>query len=190
MVLTDEDFENANVEKTKTIDILDFVDEDEIDLRYFEKPYYLEPDKSGQKPYALLREALKKSKRVGIAQYVLRNRGAIGVVKPVGDAIVLNQLRYAEEVRDPSELSLPDQKGVKQQEIELALTLIDQLTSKFKPEKYKDTYINDLKKIIDQKAKGKKPKKKGKAPQPVKVHDMMSLLKKSLKEKSKDKRAA
>jgi DNA end-binding protein Ku len=190
VVLTDQDFENANVEKTKTIDILDFVNENEIDLRYFDKPYYLEPDKSGAKPYALLREALKKSKRVGIANFVLRNRGSIGLIKPLGNALVLNKLRFAEEVRDVKELSLPESKGVKDKEIELALTLIDQLTGKFDPEKYKDTYVEDLKKIIEDKAKGRKPKKKGKAPQPAKVHDMMSLLKKSLKEKSKDKRAA
>jgi DNA end-binding protein Ku len=183
IVLTDEDFQNANVEQTKTIDILDFVNESEIDLRYFEKPYYLEPDKAGIKPYALLREALKKSKKVGIANYVLRNRGHIGLVKPVGSAIILNQMRYADELRNPADLNLPETKAVKDKEIDLALTLIDQWTTKFDPEKYKDTYIEDLKNIIEEKAKGKKPRAKGKAPQPTKVVDMMSLLKKSLKDK-------
>jgi DNA end-binding protein Ku len=183
IVLSDEDFQNANVEQTKRIDITDFVKETEIDSRFFEKPYFLEPQKAGEKPYALLREALKKSKKVGIANYVLRNRGRIGVVKPVGNAIVLNQMRYADEIRNHEELNLPDIKAVKEKEIELALTLIDQWTTKFDPEKYKDTYIEDLKKIIDQKAKGRQPKAKGKAPQPTKVVDMMGLLKKSLKEK-------
>jgi DNA end-binding protein Ku len=183
IVLTDEDFQNANVEQTKRIDIMDFVKETEIDLRYFEKPYYLEPQKAGEKPYALLREALKKSKKVGIANYVLRNRGRIGLVKPVGNAIILNQMRYADEVRNPGELNLPETKAVKDKEIDLALTLIDQWTTKFDPEKYKDTYIEDLKKLIEQKAQGKKPGAKGKIPQPTKTVDMMSLLKKSLKEK-------
>jgi DNA end-binding protein Ku len=183
IVLTDEDFQNANVEQTKRIDIMDFVKETEIDLRFFEKPYYLEPQKAGEKPYALLREALKKSKKVGIANYVLRNRGRIGLVKPVGNAIILNQMRYADEVRNPGELNLPETKTVKDKEIDLALTLIDQWTTKFDPEKYKDTYIEDLKNIIEQKAKGRKPKAKGKAPEPAKVVDMMTLLKKSLKDK-------
>jgi DNA end-binding protein Ku len=183
IVLTDEDFQNANVEQTKRIDILDFVKETEIDSRYFEKPYYLEPDRAGEKPYALLREALKKSKKVGIANYVLRNRGRIGLVKPVGNAIILNQMRYVDEVRNPGELNLPETKAVKDKEIDLALSLIDQWTTKFDPKKYKDTYIQDLKRIIEEKAKGKQPKAKGKAPQPTKVVDMMTLLKKSLKDK-------
>ena len=185
VVLTDEDFENANVEKTHTIVILDFVSEDDIDLRYFEKPYYLEPDKSGARSYALLREALKKSKLVGVANYVLRNRGNIGVLKPYGNGIVLNQLRYQDEVRDMEELNLPEVKNIKDQEIDLALTLIEKLSGKFDPSKYKDTYIEDLKKTINTKAKGRKPRTKGKEPQPTKIIDIMELLKKSINQKKK-----
>lgn len=184
IVLTDEDFEAANVEQTNTLEILDFVKEEEIDSRYFEKPYYLEPAKGGTKPYALLREALKKSGKVGIASYVLRNKGHVGLVKPEGNLIILNQLRYADEIRKPEDLNLPEEK-VKEKEIELALTLIDQLTTHYKPEKYKDTYVEDLKRIIEEKAKGKKPKPKGKEPKPTKVVDMMSLLKKSIQQKKK-----
>ncbi|RPJ05387.1 MAG: Ku protein [Deltaproteobacteria bacterium] len=185
VVLTDEDFESANVEKTHLIDILDFVDEAEIDTRYFEKPYYLEPDKTGAKPYALLREALKRSKKVGVANYVLRNRGSIAVVKAIDTVLVLNQIRYREEVRNYEELKLPGSENVREQEIDLALTLIGQYTSKFDPSKYKDTYIDDLKRIIEEKAQGKKVQPKGKAPQPTKVVDMMELLKKSLEQKRK-----
>jgi len=185
IVLTDEDFEAANVEQTNTLDILDFVKESEIDSRYFEKPYYLEPAKGGAKPYALLREALKSSKKVGIASYALRNKGHIGIVKPHGDLILLNQLRFADEIRNADELDLPASEKIKDKEVELALTLIDQLTTHFKPEKYKDTYVEDLKRIIDEKAKGKKPKAKGKEPKPTKVVDMMSLLKKSIQQKKK-----
>ena len=183
IVLTNEDFENANVEKTHLIDILDFVDENEIDTRYFEKPYYLEPDKTGAKPYALLREALKRSGKVGIANYVLRNRGNIGVIKPLENVLVLNQMRYLEEIRKPDELKLPTAENVRDQEIDLALTLIDQYIDQFDPSKYKDTYVEDLKKIIDEKAQGMQPEPHGKAPQPTKVVDMMTLLKKSLEQK-------
>jgi DNA end-binding protein Ku len=187
IVLSDEDFENANVKQTRAIDITDFIMEDEIDSRYFEKPYYLEPDKGGDKPYALLREALKKSGKVGVASYVMRNRGHIGIVKPQGNVLVINQIRYADEIRDYKELKLPASKNIRDKEVELALTLIDQLSENFNPEKYKDTYVEDLKKVIEDKAKGRKPKTKGKTPQPTKVIDMMTLLKKSLKGQNKGK---
>jgi DNA end-binding protein Ku len=186
IVLTDKDFESANLEKTHLIDILDFVDEKEIDTRYFEKPYYLEPDKTGPKAYALLREALKKSGKVGIASYVLGNRGSLGVVKPLDDLLVLNEIRFKDEIRNPSELKLPGSEHLREQEVELALSLIDQLTTKFDPAKYKDEYLDDLKKIIELKAQGKVPKPQAKEPQPGKVIDMMALLKESLKQKRKE----
>lgn len=183
VVLEKEDFEKANVKKTKTIDIQDFVMESEVDTIFYEKPYYLEPDKGGDKPYALLREALKKTKKIGIASFVLRNREHIAVIKPYGNLILLNQLRYHDEIRDTGELNLPEAKLVKDKELKMAMSLIDQTTAKFKPEEYEDTYIEDLKKIIEAKAKGKKPKVKGKAPKKTNVVDMMTLLKKSLEEK-------
>jgi DNA end-binding protein Ku len=186
IVLTDKDFENASLEKTHLIDIIDFVEETEIDTRYFEKPYYLEPDKSGAKAYALLREALKRSGKVGVASYVLRNRGALGIVKALDDLLVLNQMRYQEEVRSPVELKLPSNENLREQEVNLALSLIDQLTVKFDPAKYHDEYIEDLRRIIDDKAHGLQPKAEGKAPQPSKVTDMMALLKESLKQKRKE----
>lgn len=185
VVLTDQDFENANVEKTHLIDILDFVDEREIDSRYFEKPYYLEPDKAGAKAYSLLREALKKSGKVGIASYVLRNRGAIGVIKPFDQLLVLNAIRYQEEIRGYDELNLPTSEKLRDQEIELALTLIQQLTAKFDPSKYRDTYKDDLQKIIEEKAQGIKAKPQKKKAEPSNVIDMMALLKESLKKQRK-----
>lgn len=186
IVLTDKDFENASLEKTHLIDIIDFVDEKEIDTRYFEKPYYLEPDKAGAKAYALLREALKRSGKVGVASYVLRNRGTLGVLKPLDDVLVLNQIRYQEEVRNPSELKLPSDENLREQEVSLALSLIDQLTVRFDPGKYKDEYIEDLKRIIEEKAQGRQPRVEAKQPQPTKVTDMMALLKESLKQKRKE----
>lgn len=186
IVLTDKDFENASLEKTHLIDILDFVDESEIDTRYFQKPYYLEPDKSGTKAYALLREALKRSGKVGIATYVLRNRGSLGVVKALDDLLVLNEIRYLEEVRDPGVLKLPGSENIREQEVELALTLIGQLTTRFEPSKYHDTYVEDLKRVIEEKAQGREPQPVGKEPKPAKVVDMMELLKESLKQKRKE----
>lgn len=185
VVLTDKDFENASLEKTHLIDIVDFVEEREIDTRYFEKPYYLEPDKSGPKAYALLREALKRSGKVGVAHYVLRNRGSIGILRPLGNVLVLNQIRYREEVREPSDLKLPGDENLKEQEVTLALSLIDQLTVKFEPEKYKDQYVDELKRVIEEKAQGKAPAPV-KAPPPPKVADMMALLKESLKQRRKE----
>ncbi len=189
VILDKEDFKKANVEKTKTIDIYDFVLEAEIDTIFYEKPYYLEPDKNGSKPYALLREALKKTKKVAIGNVVIRNREHIGVIKPYGDLLVFNQLRYHDEIRDHKDLKLPDSKKIKAQELKMAEELIKQSTSKFKPEDYEDTYIEDLKKLIEAKAKGKKPVKKEKEPKQAKVIDMMTLLKKSLDQK-KNKSAA
>jgi len=186
IVLTDKDFESASLEKTHLIDILDFVDEREIDTRYFEKPYYLEPDKTGPKAYALLREALKRSGRVGIASYVLRNRGSLGVIKPLGDLLVLNEIRFQNQLRNPEELKLPGSENIREQEVELALSLIDQLTTTFEPSKYKDKYLDDLKQLIEEKAQGKEPRAPELPPQPAKVIDMMELLKESLKQKRKE----
>ncbi|HSD63543.1 MAG TPA: Ku protein [Ignavibacteriaceae bacterium] len=185
VVLEKEDFEKANIIKKNAIDIQSFVNETEVDSIFYEKPYYLEPDKGGDKPYALLREALKKSKKVGVANFVMRNREHFAVLKPYGNLLLLNQLRYHDEIRETKSLNLPESKVVNNDELKMALSLINQTTSKFRPEKYKDTYIEDLKKIIEAKAKGKKPVTKGKAPKPSKVDDMMKLLKKSLEKNKK-----
>lgn len=186
VILADEDFKKANVKKTKTVDIQDFVKENEIDTIFYEKPYYLEPEKGAEKPYALLREALKKSKKVGLAKFVLRNREHLAVVKPQEELLILNQLRFKEEVRQPDDLNLPKAKQAGKREVEIALALIDQLTAHFKPEDYRDTYQAELKKVIEAKAKGKKIVAKGKEPEPTEVTDLMAMLRKSLeKEKAR-----
>lgn len=180
VVLTDKDFEKANARKTRAIEIHSFVNEEEIDPVYFEKPYYLEPDKTAAKPYALLREALRKSKKVGIASYVLRNREHLAILKASGDVIILNQMRYHEEIRDPAGLSLPGEKEISDKEVDMAMKLIDQLTEDFHPEQYRDTYVDELKKMIEAKAEGKTIKAKGEAPEPTRVKDLMDVLKASL----------
>lgn len=185
VIIEAKDFEKVNVAKTKTIDIVDFVDIEEIDTIYYEKPYYLEPDKSAGKSYYLLREALKKSKKVAVSLFVLRNKEHLAVLKPYKDIIVLNQLRFDSEIRKPNDLKLPDIQAPKGKELEMALALIEQLSSEFDIAAYKDTYTEELQKLIEHKAEGKPIRAKGKAPKPTQVHDLMSLLKASLKEKKK-----
>ena len=180
VVITDEDFKKASPEKTNTVEILQFVLEKEIDPIYYEKPYYLVPDKGAAKPYALLLKALEKANKVAIATCVLRNREHIFSIKPMGEQILLlEQLRYASQINE-----IPDVKSIQAkitpQEISLALKLIDQLTEKFKPESFKDTYTDTMKKIIEAKAQGKKiaaPQVEKKA---AAVKDLMSVLKESL----------
>ncbi|MBX9853480.1 MAG: Ku protein [Cytophagaceae bacterium] len=188
VVLSDKDFEKANAKKTKSIEILNFVDEEEINSIYFDKPYYLEPDKNASKPYALLREALKKSKKVGIASFVLRNREHLAVLKVAGNVIVLNQMRYHADVRDADDLNLPEKDAVSAKETEMAIKLIEQLTEKFQPSHYKDTYVDELKKIIEAKSEGKTIQVKGgEAPEPTRVKDLMDVLKASLETNKKTK---
>ncbi len=183
VILDDKDFEQASPKKSKFIEIEEFIMEDEIDSIYFETPYFLEPEKSGTKAYALLREALKKSGKAGLGSFVLRNKEHLCILRPYKNVIVLNRLRFAEEVRDPGELSLPDVK-TKATEMKMALSLIDQLTKPFDIKKFKDTYTAELLKLIKEKANGKKIKH-----QPLKVthrktKDLMSQLKASLKKAS------
>lgn len=185
VVLGDKDFEQASPKKSKLIEITDFVREEEVDSVYYETPYFLEPQKSGTKAYALLREALKKSGKAGIGSFVLRSKEHLCILRPYGkNAIVLNRLRFQEEVRDPADLSLPKEKP-KPNEMKMALSLIDQLTSRFDIKKFKDTYSAELLRLIKAKAKGKSVKQ----PSPLKVthrkaDDLMSQLKASIKKAS------
>jgi len=185
VVLDDKDFEAANAVKTKVIEISDFVKEEEISSIYYETPYYLAPEKSGSRPYALLREALLKTGKVGIATFVMRNKESLAILRAADDVIILNRIRFAEEIRETEDLSLPAKSTVKPAELKMAIALISQLTGKFNIEKYKDTYSAQLLKLIKAKAKGsKKP-----APTLRVVHskakDLMSQLKESLEVKRK-----
>jgi len=156
VLLEPEDFEAAAPEKSKIIELTHFVDESEIDTIYFENSYYVEPEKSGAKAYALMREALTKSKKVGIAQFVLRTAETLTVLKPMGDVLVLSKIRFAEEIRPTNELTLPAKTTVKAAELKMAMTLIDQYSDSFNIEQFKDEYAAALLKIIKAKAKGKK----------------------------------
>ncbi|HLX67766.1 MAG TPA: Ku protein [Puia sp.] len=156
IVLTDEDFEKASPEKSKTININEFVDESEIDGIYYETPYYLEPEKSGAKAYILLRDALGKSGKVGFGSFVLRNKEGLCLIKPRENVLVLNRIRWAQEIRPTNELNIPNQ-STKPAEMKMAMQLIESLSGPFDIGKYKDTYADELMKLIKAKAKGVKP---------------------------------
>lgn len=154
------DFERIAPEKTETIDIFEFIKEAEIPVKYLEKPYILEPEKSAKKVYALLREALKKSEKVGLCRFVMRTTQHLGILKVEEDAILLIQIRFNDELRDPDEAGLiPKDITISKKELDMAMSIIDQLTDKFEPEKYKDTYKEDLVKMIKAKAKTKDKEK-------------------------------
>jgi len=176
VVLTDKDFEKAAAVKTKTIAIQNFTHEDEIAPIYYEKAYYLEPAKGAEKPYALLREALSQSKKVGIASFVLRNREHIAAIKAMGNVILLNEMKYEGDIRDYNSLTLPPSSTVSDKELNMALKLVEQLTEPFKPEQYKDTYIEELKKVIEAKAEGKEITTTEKAPHITEARDLFKAL--------------
>jgi DNA end-binding protein Ku len=179
VVVTEDDFQKASPEKSKIIEIAEFIDEKEIDSMYYEKPYYLQPEKSGAKAYALLRDALKKTGKVGLGTYVLRNRESLVIIKPLDDILVLNQIRFQQEIRDHDDLKIPAGES-KPNEIKMAIQLINQLTTDFDISRYKDTYSDKLMKLIKAKAKGKKITKSPLRIVHSRSRDLMSQLKESL----------
>lgn len=188
VLVTDEELKRANPEKTKRIDILGFVELADIDPKYFDRPYYLEPSPKNEKPYALLREALERSGRAGIAEVVIGTREYLAAMFPRGRALILNLLRYSNELKSPEDLNLPDKNTkVSAKEIDMAGRLIGEMAMKWKPEEFHDDYRDDVLEMIRKKAKTgvvpveevPKPKKK------EEVLDMMALLKKSLEQKGK-----
>src|SRR5262249_48586834 len=172
VVLKDEDFEHVDLEATQTVDIQDFVDQEEIDPMFFYKPYYLEPQKGGDKAYALLRDALKHSNKVGIAKVVIKTRQYLAGVKPEDGVLVLELMHFADELADPEKLHVQKKAEVGKREMSMAKSLIDSMSSKWNPEKYKDDYREALMEVIEEKVESggkeieEKPKK---APKPTKV---------------------
>ena len=183
VILHDEDFAKANLKRTKTIDIAEFTAENEIDSIYLEKPYYLEPDERAGKAYVILREALAASKKVGVATYVLHDKEHLGILKAEGDVLVLDQLRFKDEIKKPN-LKIPKTK-TSVREVHMALELISHLTKHFHPEKFHDAYSGEVRKMIAKKAHGKVVHVKGKTPVPTKVPDIMAVLRKSLQKEKR-----
>ena len=204
VVLTEEDFKRANIEATQTVDIVAFVDAEEVAPTYFETPYYLVPDKRGEKGYALLRETLKATNKIAIATVVIRTRQYLAALIPSDGVIVLNTLRYKNELKSAKDLDVPSgslkASGVSPREIEMAKKLVDEMTDRWKPDRYRDTYHDDLMKLIDKRIKAGKTEVITEAgegeekPARGEVIDLMALLKRSVEAKgqssSRSKRAS
>jgi DNA end-binding protein Ku len=193
VVLSEEDLRRANPEATQTIDILAFVDADQVPLIYYDQPYYLAPGKGGDKVYALLRETLKEAGKIGIARVVIRVKQHLAALVCVGDTIVMNTLRYADEIRDPGELKIPasDSKSaaISDKELKMAMALVEGMSEDWQPEQYHDTYREDVMALVEKKIAANEtksitmPGKEEARPASSNVIDLVSLLQASLGKK-------
>ena len=185
VVLTKDDFKTAAVEKTKTIDILDFVDPKEVDERYFETPYYLQAGKGADRAYALLREAIRDSGKIGVAKIILRDAQHLAAVEAIGEALVLTMMRFSDELADLGDFTFPKKADIRPAELKMAGQLIDNLVSKWDPDKYTDEYKENLMRVINAKMKGKKPRlvDEDHTPKQAEVVDLMARLRASLEGK-------
>ena len=190
VVITKDDFKTAAVEKTRTIDILDFVDPKEVDERYFETPYYLQPGKGADRAYALIREAIRDSGKIGIAKIILRDAQHLAALEAIEDALVLTMMRFADELADMSEFRFPKAGDIRPAELKMAKQLVDSLSAKWEPEKYTDEYRDNLMRVIKGKLKGKTPRlKERETPQQAEVIDLMARLRASLEGTAKKGKA-
>lgn len=185
VILTDADFERIDPKVTNTIDILEFVELDKIDSMYFDQPYYLEPTKQGKHAYALLRETLDQTGRVAVARVVIRTKEYLAAVKPSGDALVLDLMRWANEIVDRADLDLPERVHLPPAELKMAKMLVDSMSvDEFEPEKFPNRYREELLALIEARVSGKAlPKFKKAAPTRGKVVNLMDVLERSLKER-------
>jgi len=184
IILEKEDFANANMKKSKTIDIEQFITDKEVADVLFKKPYFVQPQKGGEKSYTLLRDALKKTKKLGVATFVMREKEQFSLLGLYKDTLVLHIIRFEDEIRDPSQLELPDTK-VGKKELDMAISLIDQYTEKFDFTKFKDVYNEQLLKIIEAKASGKGTKTTKFKSKSTPAKDLMAQLKASLEKRKK-----
>jgi DNA end-binding protein Ku len=190
VVLSDEDLRRANVEATHTIDILSFVDAGQIPPVYYEKPYYLTPAKGGDKVYALLREALKRSGKVAVAQIVIRTKQHLAAITPMDDIIILDTLRYADELRPADQFKLPPKTlkatGISDKELQMAVALIEGMSEDWDPGRFRDTYREDVLALVEKKVQAHQtqtltePEEGAEGPPEAKIIDLMALLKQSL----------
>ena len=181
VTITPEELDALDPKATKTIDIEDFVDLDQIDPVYYERPYYLVPDKGGQKAYALLRNAMRETNKVGIARVVLRTKQYLAAIRPKDDALVMETMLFADEVNPLDELDLPGPDvDVTDREEKMARSLIDSLTTDFEPDKYRDEYRERVLALIEQKASGQEIVVEESAEEAPRVVDLMAALEASL----------
>ncbi len=186
IILDKEDFDKANVKKSRTIDIEEFIEEGDVADVLFKKPYFLEPQKDGEKSYNLLKNALKETGKLGVATFVMRAKENLSLVGVYKDALVLHVIRFADEIRDPADLKLPDTK-VSEKEVAMAKSLIEQYTEEFDFDKYKDVYNEQLLKIIEAKSAGQTTRIEEFESKPTPAKDLMAQLKASLDKKKKSK---
>ena len=191
-VMTEEDFAKAENEKSRAIEIVTFCDDSDVNPIYYQKPYFIKAEKGGAKTYFLLQHALKKAHKVAIVRYTFKNHHHVGVIKPYGQALMLNQMRFHSQILPLEALDISEKVKVSAAELKIAQQLIEQLSGPFEAEKFHDSYVEDLQKTIGKKHKGPavKAQKKEEA---AKVYDIMSLLKASLEKKKepvKRKRAS
>ena len=184
VVVSDEDFEKVRIESTHSIDITDFVDLDEVDPKFFYRPYFLEPQKGGEKAYALLHRALTRTGKIGIAKVAIRNREYLAAVKPDGLFLVLELMHFAQEILSPEELTNKPARELTEQELKMAETLVETMSTAWKPDQYKDQYRDALMEIIEQKAQNKEVAEREIAsPRPTKVVDLVKVLQESINRK-------
>lgn len=194
-VLSDEDFRKANVEATQTVNIMSFVKAEEIPVVYYDTPYYLVPGKRGEKTYALLREALKRTGKAGIASVVIRSRQHLAALATMDNMLVLDTLRYGYEIRPVSEYEVPEGSlralGIHEKELSMALKLMEEMTEEWNPDKYRDTYRDDILARVKEKIKAgqteviTEAEETREAPRKAEVIDLMSLLKSSIDKKKR-----
>jgi DNA end-binding protein Ku len=188
VTLQDDDLKKANPEATQSVEIVEFVELDQINPMYFDTPYYLEPEKKGRHAYALLRESLREAGKVGIAKVVIRSREHLAALKPNGEALVLELMHFADEIVEQSEFDFPELKEhVPPAELKVAKMLIDTMsTDEFQPEKFHDAYREDVMAMIDARIDGRDiPKPEAKRPAASNVVNLMDVLQRSL-EQSRD----
>jgi DNA end-binding protein Ku len=186
VILSDDDFKRVNPEATQSVDIVQFVDLAEIDPMFFDKPYYLEPEKRGRHAYALLREALKETGKVGIAKVVIRSREHLAALKPNGDALVLELMHFADEIVDAKTLDLPAGEAPHANEMKVARMLIDTMTEAFDAAQFRDTYREEILAMIEARAAGKEtPQAEPSAPKASNVVNLMDVLQRSLEQSKK-----
>ena len=185
ITITREELEELDPKKTRAIEILDFVDLDDIDPIYFDHPYYLGPDKGAEKAYKLLVDAMEDSRKVAVARFVLRNRESLAAVRPMAGVLTMATMRFADEVVSPREISdeieVDGDGAPAKRELEMAKTLIDSLSSEFEADKYRDEYREELLSLLERKAKGEEVvSTTTEAPTPTKAPDLMAALEESL----------
>ncbi|MEJ6979930.1 Ku protein [Pedobacter sp. P351] len=183
VILEDKDYEDASPEKSKMIEIESFVNIEEVNPMYYETSYYSEPETQGRKAYALLLQSLKKSKKAGLARFVLRNTENLCIIHPVDKVIVITKIRFAEEIRSAEEILTPDNIDINKKELDMGLALVNQYSSKFEIDKFKDEYHHELLKIIEAKSKGKRPTIKKLKPQKASDDNLFDQLMQSLNAK-------